>query len=298
MKKQMIFGLAASLLLLAACKKEEASDTDKKAPVITAAEGRTAIRPENKEVRGTTTDYMHVRFQVTDPSGISEALVDIHHAFDGHAHGKTTSTFEHLSVRKIYKGNGAVKFNIDSSFDDIYWGGPGSLVTGNVLAGPYDFMIEAVDIHGNQTSAAAGTNYIATVYIERPYAPAVAVTNLVDGELEGLKNTPLDVQGAITKTANALSSDLVFVKIRLGEEDDHNHKTASGDIYEAAWGTPKWTNTVGIALPNTTAIQFSDLLIGAKELVLPNEEGHFELEIWVEDAEGNVTRKLYEVHVN
>jgi hypothetical protein len=298
MKKPMILAALATLFAASACKKEDTAMNDQTAPTITAAEGRTTIRPEHKEVMPATKDHMHVRFQVNDPSGISEVLVSIHHGFDGHSHGKTQGNFEHLSVRKIYPGNGNTRLNIDSNFDDIYWEGTSSVVTGNVLAGPYHFMVDAVDIHGNQTTAGANNNYMATVQIDRPYAPNVSVTNVVNGALEGIKNTPLDVLGSITKTADALSSDIVFLKIKLMEEDGHVHKNASGELFEAKWGTSRWTTDSGPALPNATTINFSDLLMGASQIILPNEHGHFELEIWAEDAEGNVTNKFFEVHVD
>jgi hypothetical protein len=299
MKKLLSMATLGLLVSVSSCSKDdEESTNDRKAPVIEAAEGRDAIRPQHGEVRSANTDHMHVRFRVRDESGVQQALVDIHHAFDGHSHGKTNGTFEPLSYRKIYEVGGATSFNIDSNFDDVYWGGSASVVSDNVLAGPYDFSIDASDIHGNQTSAGAGNNYLVTFYIERPYAPLVSITNLEDGELEGEKNEPLDVQGSIAKTAHSLSSDIAFVWVRLVEEDDHHHKTKDGEIYEEKWGTSQWRNMTGKVLPSTTQIDLAQLLSGADEIRLPNEHGHFELIIWVEDVEGNVVQKKYEVHVD
>jgi hypothetical protein len=296
--KKLWYLAAMGLLVATSCSKDdEEGVNDRKAPTIEAAEGRDGIRPGHGEVRAATTDHMHVRFRVRDESGVQQALVDIHHGFDGHSHGKTNGTFEPLSYRKIYEANGAKSLNIDSNFDDVYWAGNASVVSDNVLAGPYHFSIDATDIHGNQTSAAAGTNYQIKFYIERPYAPAVSVTNLKDGELEGVKNQPLDVQGSIQKTAHSLSSDIAFVWVRLTDED-HKHKTAGEDIYEGKWGTSQWRNMSGDALPGTTQIDLAQLLSGGKAINLPNEHGHFELIIWVEDVEGNVVEKKYEVHVD
>jgi hypothetical protein len=299
MKKLLSLAAFGLLVTVSSCSKDDDEGTrDRKAPTIEAAEGRDAIRPAHGEVRAATTDHMHVRFRVRDESGIEQVLVDIHHGFDGHSHGKTSGTFETLNYRKIYEVGGAKSFNIDSNFDDVYWGGSASVVSDNVLAGPYHFSIDASDIHSNQTSAASGTNYQIMFYIERPYAPVISITNLEDGELEGEKNEPLDVQGSIAKTAHNLSSDIAFVWVRLVEEDDHHNKTSDGEIYEEKWGTSQWRNATGKALPSTTQIDLSQLLSGADEIRLPNEHGHFELIIWVEDVEGNVVEKKYEVHVD
>lgn len=290
----------ASLVFLGACSNDDDSEgqSDRTAPVISAAEGRSAIRPEHKEVRSMTTDHMHVRFQVNDDSGISEVLVDIHHGFDGHTHGKTQGAFEHLSYRKIYDANGSKSLNIDSNFDDVYWAGNGSVIADNVLAGPYHFSIDAIDIHGNGTSSAANNNYSVTFFIERAYAPAIAITNLHDGELDGEKNEPLEVQGTIEKTTHALASDIAFVWIRLADEDDHHHKTNGDYHFEAKWGTSTYHNTSGDPLPSTTSLDFSAILSGSNAIILPNEHKHMELIIWVEDIEGNVVQKKYEVHVD
>jgi hypothetical protein len=190
--------------------------------------------------------------------------------------------------------------NIDSPLDDIFWDGPNSEVQGNVLAGPYDFTIAATDINGNQTSFGNNTNYIARVFIERDYALAVAVTNLVGDELEGAKNQPLEVKGNIAKTNHSDATDIAFVWVTLGEE--HEHKTNSTQdelIYERMWGTSKWrANMSGPSLPSNISLNLETILSGNDAIVLPNESGHFELVIWVEDVNGNITEKHYEVHVD
>lgn len=298
MKKTVLL-LMSALVIGVSCKKEENGEVDTTPPVIGPAEGRDEIRPTPGEVRSATTDHMHVRFRVADESGIEEVLVDIHSAFDGHSHGKIAGTFNRLDYRKIYQGNGNKTLNIDSSFDDVYWDGPNSEVNGNVIAGPYDFSIAATDIHGNQTSFGNNTNYLATFYIERPYMLNVNVTNHDNGELEGQPGQELEVLGAIAQSGHSESSDIAFIWIRLYEEDDHHHKTTGEDIYERKWGTSMWrANMSGPAIPNPNSVSFEDLLTGNDAIVLPNEEEHYELEIWVEDAKGNITRRKYEVHAH
>lgn len=297
MRKTLFLSLAG-LALATSCKKDDNNNNDVTPPVIAAAEGRPEIRPLNNEVRSDTTDYVHVRFSVSDESGVKEILIDVHDVFDGHTHGKTSS-FNKLSYRKIIQANGAKNINIDSWFDDIYWAGPNSEVTGNVLAGPYDFIIAATDIHGNQTSSSSNTNYTAQFFIERSYALTTELTNLVNGELEGNKNQPLEVKGAIQKGAHSESSNIAFVWVLLKEEHEHINKTKGEEIYERMWGTSMWRAGMnGAALPSTSNINLETLLSGADAIILPNETGNFELMIWVEDVNGNITQRMFEVHVN
>ncbi|WP_194775752.1 DUF4625 domain-containing protein [Pararhodonellum marinum] len=285
--------------------------TDLNAPVIGFAENRDGIRPFEGEEMPRSKDHLHLRFSVTDDSGIGQVLVDIHSSFDGHSHGRVANDFEAMNVKDIYSpdaSNVALRFpegstflNVDNSTTDIYWEGPTSRVEGNVLAGPYDIIISATDIHGNQTQFADGSNYIATFYIDRPYAPMVSVTNLDGGELEGEAGEALDVQGMIEKTDHNLSSDIKFVWIRLMEEEgEHSHsgRLANGEFYEKMWGESTWQDLEGDPLPaNTTSLDLSEILSGENAIILPDEDDHLDLVIWVEDMAGNITRKNYEVHI-
>lgn len=312
----MVLLLVGVIAFTSSCDSDDESVRDLDPPVITFADGRDGFRPGPNEVRSASTDHMHVRFKVEDESGILQILVDVHHGFDGHSHARTSGDFEFLNVKDIYSStatetflripDGATSFNVDGSLTDIYWGGPTSRVSGNVLAGPYDFIVSATDIHGNQTSFADNTNYIATFYIERPYAPQVSVTNLEDGELHGEKGEVLEVMGSIAKSAHSLASDITFVWIRLAEEDDHeghNHRTSGEDKWERKWGLSAYREGSGgkysgPSLPNTSNLDLSAVLSGDNAIVLPDEHGHFDLIIWVEDANGNVTHRKIEVHVD
>ncbi|MCC5917277.1 MAG: DUF4625 domain-containing protein [Cryomorphaceae bacterium] len=303
MKKFSFFALSALLVMGACSKDDEGPDTS--APKIIPADGRDAIRPAQNEVRSATSGHMHVRFKVVDEDGINQARVDIHHSFDGHSHGKgtTSSDFEHLDYRKIYEAEGATELNIDDNFEDVYWEGSNSVIGSDkhVLAGPYDFVIDASDVNGNQTSFTDNTSYLARFWIERSYAPQISVSNLQDGELEGQPGQNLTVEGLIQRnSASNLSSDITFVWVRLYEEDDHDHDHGHGDdIYEKMWGESQWrSNASGGQLPSNTTLDLSSILSGSNAIELPSSGEHFELLIWVEDANGNVSQKTYHVHAH
>ncbi|EON76578.1 hypothetical protein ADIS_3028 [Lunatimonas lonarensis] len=311
--RYLMLGLAIGFF---SCETDDDQLRDMEAPVIGAADGRDAIRPGHGEIRAATTDHMHVRFSVEDPSGIAQVRVDIHNGFDGHTHGRIQTDFELLNVNDIYSPDasnpsfrfpqGATRLNVDGTGTDIYWGGNNSRVSGNVLAGPYHFTIQAIDIHGNQTSYGDGSNYLATFYIRTPYAPEVSVTNLHDGEIEGEAGEALEVEGFIRKTSHTLSTDLKFVWIRLmEEEDEHDHehhahaRRLSGEFYERMWGSSTWRQGLnGPELPSNTEINLAELLSGQNEIIVPAGEDHLDLVIWVEDVAGNVSRYVYEVHVD
>ncbi|MCC5936535.1 MAG: DUF4625 domain-containing protein [Lunatimonas sp.] len=316
MKKGFSFLVLGVSLCLIACETDDDQMRDLTAPVIGAADGRDEIRPVHGETRAATTDHMHVRFSVEDPSGIAQIRVDVHNSFDGHSHGRIMTGFEPLDVDDIYSPDasnptfrfpqGATRVSVDGTGTDIYWGGNNSRVNGNVLAGPYDFSIQAIDIHGNQTSFGDGSNYLATFYIRTPYAPEVNVTNLHDGELEGEHGEPLEVEGVIRKTSHELSSDLKFVWVRLAEEDDdHDHdghahaRVMTGEFYERMWGTSTWRQGFsGPELPHSSEIDLAELLSGDDAIMVPDGEDHLDLIIWVEDVSGNISRYVFEVHAH
>ncbi|MGY6742416.1 MAG: DUF4625 domain-containing protein [Cecembia sp.] len=316
MKKYLSYlALGLAVVLVSCTDNDDPAVVDRDAPVIAFAEGRDGFRPANDEVRRSTTDHMHVRFSVTDASGIGQVLVDVHNTFDGHTHARVLNTFEALNVKDIYSPDasnpafrfpqGATFLNVDNSTTDIYWEGPTSRVEGNVLAGPYDIIISAVDIFGNQTSFADNSNYLATFFIERAYAPVVEVTNLEDGEIEGEAGEALEVVGSIAKGSHNLSSEIKFVWIRLAEEHEHNHshsamaRVKDEVFYERMWGTSTWRQGMtGPELPNTTELKFEDILQGDNAIILPSGEDHLDLIVWVEDINGNVTQKTYEVHID
>jgi len=299
-KKYLLFTALAGVTFFS-CNPDDEQPRDMDAPVISTAEGRDEIRPRQGEIRGRNSDHMDVRFSVTDPSGIQEVKIDIHSVFDGHSHGRVGQEFERLNILETIPVNGATFYNHDGH--DYYWEGPNSMLEGELLAGPYDVIISASDIHGNVTTTAEGTSYFTTMYIERPYAPNMNIANLEGNELEGVAGEPLNVQGRVFRDTHALSSDITFLWVRLVEDhdDDHGH---GEDKYSRNWGTSVWRTHsnqqpyTGPALPSGADIDLAQLFTGDNAIVLPAGEEHYELIIWAEDANGNVTRRAYEVHAH
>ena len=309
--------LSISLVLIvftAACNSDIDAVNDRDAPVIDKAAGHDELHPVLGFEAPAETDHLPVKFSVHDPSGINQIKVGVHPGFDGHSHARISNEFVQLTVADVYSADasdpafqiekGVTSVNIDDVAADIYWEGDRSRVNGNVLAGPYHFSIETSDTHGNQTSHADNSIYSTTFILHRPYAPLITVDNLSDGELVGDTGQQLEIEGQIKTGDHALGSALKFVWIRLtedGDEDDHsghNHRIAEGDLYEKTWGTSTWRTNVGSDgdLPNNSSIDLATIL--SNGIALPNGHAHLELIIWAEDINGNITRRVFPVHVH
>lgn len=316
MKKLQLLGMMCLAVIAYSCKTDDDPSQDLEAPIIEHADGYDHISPENGEVIAASSDHVNLRFAVEDPSGIEQIRVNIHSKFDGHGHGRVLNDFERLEINDIYSPDasnpdlkfpaGTTRVNVDGTGTAIYWQGAASRLNGHVIAGPYDFIIEATDIFGNQTSFEDGDSYIATFQIRTPYAPLVEVTNLHDDELEGTVGEALELEGMVGKGEHELSSDLAFLWVRLTEEhedehddgDDPNHRVLEGDFYEMMWGNSAWMSELnGPALPNTTLLNLSEIFTGANAIMIPPGEDHLELVIWAEDIIGNISEMHYMVHV-
>ncbi|MEX2567531.1 MAG: DUF4625 domain-containing protein [Cyclobacteriaceae bacterium] len=318
MKKLPLLGLVGLAVMAFSCDTGDDPLQDLEAPVIEHADGHDAIRPENGEIIGASADHMPLRFAVEDPSGIEQIRVNIHANFDGHSHARRLNDFQRLDVNDIMSSEsanpdlkfpeGATRVNVDGPGTDIYWDGNNSRVDGHVIAGPYDILIEATDVYGNQTDLADGGSYISTFQIRTPYAPLIEITNLHDDELEGEAGEPLMVEGMVAKGDHELSSDLAFLWVRLTEEheeehddeDGHNHRVLDegDDFFDMMWGNSAWMDEGnGPALPDASSLNLAEIFTGDNAIILPSGEDHLELIIRAEDINGNITEMHFVVHL-
>lgn len=317
MKKANILLVGIIILNLFSCETNSEDPQDLVAPEIDHADSGDEISPENGDVFTETMDHIPVSFSVEDPSGIGQVKVNVHANFDGHSHARVLSDFQKLSIDDIYAVDASdqnfqfpansTRVNVNSTATDIYWSGANSRLSAPVLAGKYDFSISATDIHGNQTSFADGSSYLATIHIRTPYSPSISINNLDDDELIGTKGQPLTVTGEISKTSHELSAPLAFVWIKLGEEedDDHDHDAHNARIsneehvYDKMWGNSQWLSEgQGPDLPNDQTINLATLLTGENAIILPATGEHLDLTIRAEDVNGNFTEKTFHVDMD
>jgi len=313
MKRFFALALMGAAFALTACNDDDDDGGtgspvpgDTAAPLITFADGRDSFRPDVGETRSATTTHMHIRFRVTDES----ALEEVQSSVAGTYIGEVPAAYHLLNVTDVYSAedpespfsfpSGATELNVDSDDTDIYWFGNQARpeITGAVIAGPYDFTVWARDVFGNETSADEMVSN--RFYIRTAYAPTIEVTNLVDGELEGEENEPLVVEGTISSGEGNLAGELAFIWVRLVAEDGHDDfAPATAALAEVIWGTSKRVSSLPAGLPVPSGdIDLAAALSGENAVVLPDGHGHYDLIVWAEDVNGNVTRASVEVHAD
>lgn len=295
------------LTLLSSCT-DSGEPQDLQAPEIGPVAGTTAISPSAGQVFSPNEQGVDVAFQVTDPQGVQEVLLDIHGGFDGHSHGRLLSNFERLNVRKIFSASasdsrlrieaGSTSVRIDPYA--VIWEGPEAEVQGNVLAGPYHITISATDVNGNQTSFGDGSNYHTTFYIQRPYAPMIELTGGATS-VSAKAGDPLELEGFIQTTAHSLSTPLKFVWLRLTNQDRFDEQEGGNPqvqvFGEKMIGESSWRNLKGSSLPSSQSLDLQSWS-AANPISVPNGQSNLILIIWAEDLAGNVTRRAIPVKIN
>ncbi len=264
-----------ALLFASACDDEE---TDLMRPEI-----EVASPAEDAEFAVGTA----IPFQATfsDDQGMSGFSIEVHDNFDGHDHKRTKNL-----VRWDWSGNfeatGAT-FNANM--------GSEIAIPENAAAGPYHFIVSAIDASGNATTFQDGSSVEVEVYVTNATQPAISI-NMEPGEdeLEGEPGEAITLTGTITDpTGN--ESGIEELIITLGEEHDHDHDHKSTldeedeIVVEMEFETP------------VMEINLADHAEALAALVVPAdaEEGdHKLLTIVAKDVQGNLTVKKIEVHVH
>ncbi|GMQ28008.1 DUF4625 domain-containing protein [Algoriphagus confluentis] len=281
---------------------------DLQAPQISPVSGSSSISPAAGQIFSDTETGVNVSFQVADPQGVQEILLDIHGGFDGHSHGRLLNSFERLNVRKIFHSassdsrliieSGSPEVRIDPY--RVIWEGQNSEIQGNVLAGPYHITISATDVNGNQTSFGDGSNYHTTFYIQRPYAPAIELTG-GPNSISAQAGAPLLMDGFIQTTTHPLSTPLKFIWMRLTNQDRFDEQEGGGAqvrvFGEQLYGESSWRNLKGNPLPSSESINLRTLAEN-QTITVPTGQNQLILIIWAEDMAGNVTRIAIPVRVN
>lgn len=132
MKRLTILVMAIGLVLLNACSKgDEDKDTTK--PVITLSTPKSG----DEFISG---EKINVSVSFQDNKELSQYKIEIHDDFDGHTHLKTGSpAFSYTKIVAL-TSNGSHHFAID--------------IPADVAAGPYHFIVNALDKAGNEADFA------------------------------------------------------------------------------------------------------------------------------------------------
>jgi len=299
---RLIFsGTLFIILLLVFQSCDEDDDVDTTAPTIEITD---PVSGEAFEAG----DHAHFEGIFTDDIALATFKIDIHNNFDGHDHGGRTAV--------VAEDPGLIKWAYEESFD-IPAGSKNYdahlhdeiEIPGNTMAGPYHFIVSAIDQSGNATSFQDGSTKEIEVFITNDSQPMVDITNLENDELEIEEGVVFMVEGTISDPVPATGdyAGMHGLQILLGEPEEHgeehthNGRIADEHLIEKAYDHEAFESFMdgeNIILENIFAdINFT--LSEQQHTELEEEEiDHLELTIRVEDEQGNITVSKTEVHVH
>ncbi|WP_422359673.1 DUF4625 domain-containing protein [Reichenbachiella sp.] len=276
MKKTKNWLLALLVMpALFSCDDDDAVDTT--APTITLED------PVSGEqiAAGTT---MEVHGDLEDDVDLATYSISIHDNFDGHSHGRTLDKF---SFSESYETAGT-DVHMHQEIE----------IPATATAGPYHFIIQAIDAAGNSTSFQDDSNVEVEIWITNEAMGHVTFTDANDveiDELEGVVGQALEIDGYVLDETGTLAHIDISVG-HLDEEDGGHDGHDHGRVLEDAIYDKEFD------VEGEGMVQFRNLL--ANESIVVNqsdldelEDGeHLHLIVRVEDADGNISRGTIEIH--
>jgi uncharacterized membrane protein len=261
MKRIKLFGLIAAVSVMAvACNDEEEQDTT--APVIREA----TIDGEDHDIKVAAGDEMHLDVHVTDNEALGELKMDVHDMFDGHSHKSAVDWSEVKTVQLSGKEQ-----HVHEHMD----------VPQNATAGPYHVVFRLIDEEGNE-----GDFVELDFMITNASQPVINITSPdFSNHVDITRGSTLSIVGTITDDTDL---DEIVVVLEEEHDDDHNHKSDEGEIFEADFDLPG---------SNDTSWDFQT--DGNINIAIPAdaETGDYVLAVVVEDNEGNINIFEGEVHI-
>lgn len=248
---------------------------------------------------------IHFEAVFADDIELGSYKIDIHNNFDGHAHGR---------VAKANDDPGLLKWSFSQSFDfapglkssDVQLHDELEILQ-NTMAGPYHFIVSAVDKSGNATSYQDGSTLEVEIYITNTSMPVVDITNLVNNELEIEVGQVFMVTGTITDPTVGTYAGMHSVKVILGEghhgghDHDHGGRVAENDLIDFDLdenGLSDFMEGDVIILEKIfEEVNFSLSQAQLNELIA-EEVDHLQLMIKVYDEQGNIAVSVTDVHVH
>ncbi|WP_420583416.1 DUF4625 domain-containing protein [Reichenbachiella sp.] len=276
MKKMKIW-LMAILIVPALFSCEDDNDVvDTTAPVITLEDpvsGESIAAGSTMEVHG----------DLEDDVDLATYSITIHDNFDGHAHGRTLE-----------------KFNFSESYEtegtDVHMHQEIE-IPATATAGPYHFIVQAIDAAGNATSFQDDSNVEIEIWITSEDAPHIHFTDDSDieiEELEGVVGEALAIYGEVESESGKLDHVQVVVG-HMEEESDHeghdHGRVLEDEIFEEEY-----------EVEGETSVMLQDLLANESIVVSQSdldelEEGeHLYLIVRATDEDGNISRNAIEIH--
>ena len=197
-------------ILLAGCDKDE-NPVDLEPPVITMTS------PEEHKIYKAGIDIEFIA-NFSDNEALATYSIDIHNTFDEHQHGRILEDPE--LIKFSFKQNYSLPSLTFASVEELI------AVPGNIVAGPYHFIVQSIDAAGNATSYQNGNTIEIEIFLTNESMAVVDITNLVDEKLELMANSAFIVEGNIIDPTHPTLQGFSEVIVILGEEHDHEEGDA------------------------------------------------------------------------
>jgi hypothetical protein len=231
--------------------------------------------------------------------------IEIHDNFSGHGHGRIAKANDDPTLLKwafkesflIPEGLRLFEAILE---DDI-------LIPGNAMAGPYHFIIQAIDKAGNSTSFQDNSAVELEIMITNESQPVVRITNLVNGELEIEKDKLFMVEGDISDPTVGEYAGISSLDVVLAEEDehgvDHDHggRVASESLMDVLFEEADLENFMideKIILEDVFSEIDFKLADPEFQELMDEEVDHLVLKMTVKDEQGNITVSRTDVHIH
>lgn len=275
MKKTKIWMMAAVMVpFIFACDDDETVDTT--APTIELED------PVYGEAIAAGSE-LHVHADLADDINLATYSITIHDNFDGHSHGRTLAKFDFDESFDVEGTTAHIEQEID--------------ITAASTAGPYHFIMQAIDAAGNATSFEDDSSVEIEIWLTNEDMAHVHFHDASDNEIDEIEGTvgeALSIYGEVEDESGALDHVLIEVGHleEGGDHDGHSHgRTLEGAIYEKEFEVEGETSvTLQSLLANESiVVEQSDL----SEL----EDGeHLYLIVRATDEQGNISRGVIELH--
>jgi hypothetical protein len=252
-------------------------------------------------------EYIHFEATFTDDLELGSYSIDIHDNFDGHGHGRIAGTSDDPSLIKWTSKNnytipeGSIIYNAQHD-DDIE-------IPANAMAGPYHFIVQAVDKAGNATSYQDGSTVEMEILMMNDSQPVVNITNLVNDELELEQGLVFTVEGDISDPTTGEYAGMHALEVVLGEAHEEEHHHDHGRVFQDEHEDLIDENfeeaelaafMVDEAIILDQVFEHINFTLSEEQLqeLIDEDIDHLQLTLSVHDEQGNITISRTVIHVH
>ena len=283
------------VILLAGCDDLDLIDTSAPTIEVKVPEQGSAI------IAG---DFLPFEAAFVDDFELATYNIEIHDNFGGHSHGRIAATYNDPSLIKwAYKESFLIPYGLtlfQAIFDEEV------LIPSDALAGPYHFIVQAIDRAGNATNFQDDSAVELEVYISNDSEPIITITNLIDDELEIEADVLFMAEGNVVDPTIGEYGGMHSMNVVLGEgniEHDHDHggRVAAADLIDAFFEEQELQQVmVNDAIILDKVFEYINFTLSQTQLdeLISEDVDHLLLQITVFDEQGNIAISNTDVHVH